>query len=248
MTGSLVFSALLDCLDIYCAAGFASCRLFSGTDCVWLAGFGLSFRRVSMCWTMATEGAALVENRAGTTFGVEMYVPWDTPEAVVDIHSEGDVPLRSIPDVIGLAGRRSDAAECHIPQGRDVRSVRVLVPDPRDLDHNFLDVTIVDMGDVPESSVSIPELSSLHQQWPPAVLSHMGWLQQELEGMCAEAKQRFRQTRPSSCVYCGTWIKCDIYRHVAKFHLNLAQLWRCPVSWCTVWKGTGLYGSCSGSA
>ena len=39
-------------------------------------------------------------------------------------------------------------------------------------------------------------------------------------------------------VYCGTWIKCDMYRHVAKFHLDLAQLWRCPVSWCTVWKGT----------
>ena len=52
---------------------------------------------------MATEGAALVENRAGITFGVELYVPWDAPEAVVDICSEGVVPLRSIPDVIGLA-------------------------------------------------------------------------------------------------------------------------------------------------
>ena len=53
-----------------------------------------------------------------------------------------------------------------------------------------------------------------------------------------EAKKRFRQTRSSICVYCGTWIKCDMYRHVAKFHLDLAQLWRCPVSWCTAWKGT----------
>ena len=117
-----------------------------------------------MCWTMATERAALVENRAGITFGVELYVPWDAPEAVVDIHSEGVVPLRSMLDVIGLAGRRSDAAECRILQGRDVRSVRVLVPDPRGLDQNFHDVTIVDMGDVPESSVSIPELSLLRQQ------------------------------------------------------------------------------------
>ena len=39
-------------------------------------------------------------------------------------------------------------------------------------------------------------------------------------------------------MYCGRVIKCDMYRHVAKFHLDLAQLWRCPVSWCTVWKGT----------
>ena len=40
---------------------------------------------------------------------------------------------------------------------------------------------IVDMGDVPESAVSIPELSALSQQWPPAVLSHMVWRQKELE-------------------------------------------------------------------
>ena len=32
--------------------------------------------------------------------------------------------------------------------------------------------------------------------------------------------------------------KTDMYRHVARRHLELAQLWRCPVSWCTVWKGT----------
>ena len=59
---------------------------------------------------MATEGTVLVENRAGITFGVELYIPWDAPEAVVDIHSDGVVPLRSLPDVIGL-------------QGRDIRSV-----------------------------------------------------------------------------------------------------------------------------
>ena len=56
--------------------------------------------------------------------------------------------------------------------------------------------------------------------------------------MRADAKKRFHSTRPSSCSYCGTWIKCDMYHHVAKFHLDLAQLWRCPVSWCTVWMGT----------
>ena len=59
VTGSLVFSAPLDCLDVYCAAEFASCLLFGGTDCVWLAGFGLFFRRVSVNWIMATDGTAL---------------------------------------------------------------------------------------------------------------------------------------------------------------------------------------------
>ena len=77
VTGSLVFSVLFVCLDVYCAVGFALCRIFCSTDCVLLAGFGLSFRWASECWTMATDGAALVENMAGITFGVELYVPWD---------------------------------------------------------------------------------------------------------------------------------------------------------------------------
>ena len=147
-----------------------------------------------------------------------------------DISSDVVVPLRNIPDVIGLVGRREGAAESRVLQGRDVRSVQVLVPDCRGVDQNIHDVTIVDMGEVPESSVSIPELSALSQQWPPAVLSHMGWRQQELEEMCLAPTQCFRQIGPSSCVYGGSLIKCDMYRHVAHFHLDLAQLWRCPVS------------------
>ena len=167
--------------------------------------------------------------------GVELYVPWDAPEAVVDISSEGFIPLRNIPDVIGPVGRREGQQKVVC---RDVRSVRVLVPDCRGVDQNFHDVTIVDMGDVPESSVSIPELSTLRQQWPPAFITHMGWRQQQLEEMRVAAKQRFRQSRPSSCMYCGILIKFDMYRHVVRFHLDLAQLWRCPMSWCTVCKGT----------
>ena len=53
---------------------------------------------------------------------------------VVYIHLAGVVALGSIPDVIGLTGRRPDAAESRILQGRDVRSVSVLVPDSRALD------------------------------------------------------------------------------------------------------------------
>ena len=122
----------------------------------------------------------------------------------MDIHSEGVVPLGSVPDVIGLVSRQPDAASSRILQGRDVRSIRVLVPDSRGLDQNFHNVAIIDMGDVPESSVSFQELSLLCQQWPPAVLRHMVWLQQDLEVMRADTKKRFRQTRPSNCVYCGT--------------------------------------------
>ena len=234
VTGSLVFFAPWDCLDDYCAAECASGWLFCGTDCVCFASCEIFILGGGLYWTKTMEGAALVEDRAGIMFGVELYVLWD---AVVDIHSEGVVPLGSIPDVVCLVGRRPDAAGSRILQGRDVCSIRVLVPDSRGLDQNFHDVTIVDMVDVPELSVSLPELSVLRKQWSPAVFRHMVWLKQDLEMMRADAKKRFRQTKPSPCVYCGRVIKCNMYRHVTKFHLDLAQLWRCPVSWCTVCKG-----------
>ena len=71
---------------------------------------------------MATNSAAVVEDRAGITFGVELCVPWDAPEAVVHISSAGVAPLRHIPDVMGLVGRQEGAVESRVLQGRDVRS------------------------------------------------------------------------------------------------------------------------------
>ena len=44
----------------------------------------------------------------------------------------------------------------------------LLVPDSRGLERNFHDVTIVDMGDLPESSVSMDELSFS----PPTMAAH----------------------------------------------------------------------------
>ena len=129
VTGSLVYSALSDCLIVYCTAGFSSDWTFCSTDFVLLAGFVFYIRRVGNCRNMAADGAALTEVRSGLTFGVELYVLWDAPEAVVDISSEGVVPLRNIPDVIRLVGRREGAAESRVLQGRDIRSVRVLVRD-----------------------------------------------------------------------------------------------------------------------
>ena len=113
-----------------------------------------------------------VDNRAGKTFEVDLYVPWDAPETVVDVSSSGVTPLRNLPDVIGLVGCCDNATESRILQGRDPRSIRVLVPDCRGLDQNFHDVTIVDM---PESHVSMPELAELIHKWPPVVINHMTW-------------------------------------------------------------------------
>ena len=64
------------------------------------------------------------------------------------------------------------------------------------------------------------------------------WRQREIELMHKNSRLKFRQKHPTPCTFCGTIIKTDMYRHMARRHLELAQLWRCPVSWCTVWRGT----------
>ena len=95
------------------------------------------------------------------------------------------------------------------------------------------------MGELPESEVSIPELSDLTRKWPPELIAHMRWRQPELEEMQQAAKLQYRKKQPAQCDFCSRTIRCDMYRHVARCHLKLAQLWRCPVAciWCTVWKG-----------
>ena len=50
------------------------------------------------------------------------------------------------------------------------------------------------------------------------------------------AKLQYRKKQPAQCDFCSRTIRCDMYRHVARCHLKLAQLWRWPVAWCTVWK------------
>ena len=124
---------------------------------------------------MDAAGFSIVDNHAGVTFEVELYVAWDAPEMAIDLSAKGTVPLRDVPDVFGMSGRRDSVTESLILQGKDARSVRVLVPDCHALDQNFHDVTVVDMGDLPESEVSIPELSDLARKWPPAVIAHMWW-------------------------------------------------------------------------
>ena len=60
----------------------------------------------------------------------------------------------------------------------------------------------------------------------------------DLELMRLDCKDRFRTHPTGACTYCGRNIVHDMVRHVSSFHLDLGQLWRCPVSWCTQWKGT----------
>ena len=111
VTGSLLFYAPVCCLAVYCAAEFSLRVLFGGTVsgllegvvrryCFWLARGGLFFRQVAISSVMAADSAAAAEGRAGITFHVELVIPWDAPEAVVDLNSDVLIDLEIVPDVI----------------------------------------------------------------------------------------------------------------------------------------------------
>ena len=175
VTGSLVSPTLFSRRDADFSHRYSRYCINCDTDWILPAIYQVLLLKQTAGGTMDVDGFSIVDNRAGVTFGVELYVQWDAPEMAIDLTSSGMVPLRNVPDVFGMSGRRDSATESHILQGRDARSVRVLVPDCRGLEQNFHDVTVVDMGDLPESQVSMPELSELARRWPPAVITHMRW-------------------------------------------------------------------------
>ena len=76
------------------------------------------------------------------------------------------------------------------------------------------------------------------QIWRAYIFNHMKWFQQDLDLMRKSAKREFSQERPMPCRFCGKVIRVNMYRHVARLHLDLVQLWRCPIAWCTTWKGS----------
>ena len=199
LTELLIFYTLLHFYNC-CAARSAWSWTFCNT--VWknLHGVVVIFQCVRQS---GASGVALVDDRSGVTFDVELCIPWDAPEAVVDMNSAEMVTLGSFPDKVGLFGRRKDAAVSRIIQGRDSRSVRFLVPDARGLDQNFHDVTIVDMDDEREPTVTPADMTRLRELWPPEIFNHMRWFQQDLELMRKSAKREFSQLRPMPCKFCG---------------------------------------------
>ena len=108
-----------------------------------------------------------------------------------------------------MIGRRDSAKESNFAGNGRAEHSSAYSRQPR----SGSDVIVVDMGDLPESHVSITELRRT-------------------------AKVQYRKRQPAQCNFCDILIKCDMFRHVERCHLDLAQLWRCPVSWCTAWKGT----------
>ena len=123
VTGSLVSPTLFSCRDANCTYRSSIFCVNCDTDWILPAGYQVLLLEHAEGGTMDADGFSIVDNRAGVTFGVELYVPWDAPEMAIYLSLTGTVPLRNVPDVFGMSGRRDSVTESRIVPGRDARSV-----------------------------------------------------------------------------------------------------------------------------
>ena len=135
-------------------------------------------------------------------------------DSLYDLDSE-------IADVIGLRAIQRAAAVVKVMSIPNNRCVRVVIPDNNVGTNGFHEILIHDMADADASDVPVSELGCLRLDWPKAVFSYMGR---------HECRERFRSVQSGLCTYCGKFIRGDFGQHVTHFHLDLAQLWRCPVA------------------
>ena len=142
-----------------------------------------------------------------------------------------------IQDVIGLQALRPSAAVCKVMSTPESNSVRVITPDEH-VPTGFHEILIEDMGLAEWHKVPMTDIGCLRLDWPPELFTFVGRYQVELELMRKECRDQFEGTTSGKCTTCDKFIQNSLGRHVAMYHLDLAQLWRCPVGWCPVWKGT----------
>ena len=95
VTGSIVCFILFSRRDITGTVSFPRKWTAGDTDWVLQAGFQVLLQVIAEYCSMDAVSSE-VDNSAGKTFGMDLYVPWDAPEAVVDISSAGVVPLRNM--------------------------------------------------------------------------------------------------------------------------------------------------------
>ena len=73
--------------------------------------------------------------------------------------------------------------------------------------------------------------------WPKTLFTFMSRYQFDLDQMRKDCREQFWSTQSGTCTHCGKHIEQNLGKHVALYHMELGQLWRCPVTWCMVWKG-----------
>ena len=128
---------------------------------------------------------------------------------------------------------RPSAAICKVMSVPDSRCVRVVTPDDH-VNIGFHEILIHELADEEWPLVTLSDLRCLRLEWPKTLFTFMSRYQFDMDQMHKECRERFGSTQSGKCTTCGKHTQMNLGKHVALYHMELAQLWRCPVSWCTV--------------
>ena len=169
----------------------------------------------------------------------------DKEQTVLDSLGVLDLDLSYGPDSFGLKAFDEEKPITRMLPGSGPCDLRLLLPDVGLGDTGFHDVVIENLLGTSvwrSRHVTPADIIGLRQRWPKAVFQVMRERQPELEDLRRKAftsnQPAYRYAGRGYCPVCQTKSDEGLDTHMMCQHLDLGQLWRCPVEWCAVWKGT----------
>ena len=169
----------------------------------------------------------------------------DKEQAFLDSLGVLDLDLSYGPDSFGLKAFDEEKPITRMLPGSGPCDLRLLLPDVGLGDTGFHDVVIENLLGTSvwrSRHVTPADIIGLRQRWPKAVFQVMRERQPELEDLRRKAftsnQPAYRYAGRGYCPVCQTKSDEGLDTHMMCHHLALGQLWRCPVEWCAVWKGS----------
>ena len=156
-----------------------------------------------------------------------------------------DLDIGVCPDVFGLRAFDEKMPITRMLPGSSPCDLRLLIPDAgvgRDGFHDVVIENLLGTSIWRSKHVTPADVIGLRQRWPKAVFQVMRERSVEMEDLRRKAytsgQAAYRYTGRGYCPVCE--IKSDhaLDSHMMCHHLDLGQLWRCPVEWCAVWTGS----------
>ena len=150
-----------------------------------------------------------------------------------------DLDLTVCPDVFGLRAFDEKMPVTRMLPGFSPCELRLLIPDTNIGQDGFHDVVV---ETIIGSSTWPSDVIAIRRRWPRAVFQVMKERSVELEDLRRQAyvglQSAYRYTGRGYCPVCKIRTEHSLDSHMMCYHLDLGQLWRCPVEWCAVWKGS----------
>ena len=155
---------------------------------------------------------------------------------VLDKRLSGRIRLRAFDEKMPITRMLPGSSPCDL---------RLLIPDAgvgRDGFHDVVIENLLGTSVWRSKHVTPADVIGLRQRWPKAVFQVMRERSVEMEDLRRKAytsgQPAYRYTGRDYCPVCETKSDHALDSHMMCHHLDLGQLWRCPVEWCAVWKGS----------